>query len=296
MEPQKIQMLLKHLDRKIANALHHSPPPPNKEGYNKCLQYLHNRYGDVNKIKLELWHQIQNYPSAQAHVNSVHNTVDKLDSLIQRYRQIAPTIDEEMLFTLIIQKITPRCYQSTLVSKEHHVKNLFTATREWVEVQELNYSAEYHNAKPNNQNSNNRNKGQKFFNKNTRDQTAEAVPVYANTPNQKPRDGKPPQKGKGRGRGQKKNSSTSENNNSSPSTSRTNAPFRPPSNPTGNSASFTDGAPLGFIRMKRVPRAPCTFCAGAHHPFLCTAVPTKEGRLQLLNQRHICIMYLQPHD
>ncbi|KAK7585926.1 hypothetical protein V9T40_000105 [Parthenolecanium corni] len=138
MIPQKIQLLIDHLDPKIGHQLKQFST--DEQGYEECLQFLDKRYGNISKLKIELFNRITDLYNAQASANSVRNTVDRLESLIVRYRKYAGTVDEEMLFTIVVCKFPPHCYQTTLSSKERHVNNLFAALREWIEIQEMDFS------------------------------------------------------------------------------------------------------------------------------------------------------------
>ncbi|KAK7601967.1 hypothetical protein V9T40_009408 [Parthenolecanium corni] len=277
MIPQKIQMLKNHLSPEIANQL--SQFANDADGYEERLQYLHKCFGDVSKLRIELRQQISNFYSPTASANGIRNAVDKLESLINRYRKYAPVIDEEQMFTTIVNKFPARCYQLTLPSKERTVNNLFTALREWVDLQDMDFSS----SQPPKQNqSNSRNKPNQPFNnnRNPRNPTAEPVSVF-NTQLSKS-DGKPPSNNK-------QNSKPKKSNNNSSN-------YVPTTRLEGNTSNpFPDGVPLGFAKMNTTPKAPCVFCQGPHHSFLCTTVNTIAARQSIVDARRICPFCLQPH-
>ncbi|KAK7603518.1 hypothetical protein V9T40_003517 [Parthenolecanium corni] len=277
MIPQKIQMLKNHLAPEIANQL--SQFANDADGYEERLQYLHKRFGDVSKLRIELRQQISNFYSPTASANGIRNAVDKLESLINRYRKYAPVIDEEQMFTTIVTKFPARCYQLTLPSKDRTVNNLFTALREWVDLQDMDFSS---NQPPKRNQNNSRNRSNQYNNNNRNPprETAEPVSVF-NTQISKP-DGKPPSKNK------QNNKPKRSNNNSSNYTSSTRL------EPNSNNP-FPDGVPLGFAKMSTTPKAPCVFCQGPHHSFLCTTVNTIPARRSIVDARNICPFCLQPH-
>ncbi|KAK7580493.1 hypothetical protein V9T40_001122 [Parthenolecanium corni] len=287
MIPQKIQLLIDHLDPKIGHQLKQFST--DEQGYEECLQFLDKRYGNISKLKMELFNQITDLYNAAASANSVRNTVDRLESLIVRYRKYADTVDEEMLFTIVVRKFPPRCYQTTLTSKERHVNNLFAALREWIEIQEMDFSNVHVPPQANRYSQNNKRSG----NRNMVSETAEAVSVYAQTHVSNSKDGKPPKKGKKKANNKPYNKPPSKpqskSNNFQPKTE--NAPRLRPNmeNP------FPDGVPLGFSRMNLEPKVPCMLCEQPHHTFLCTTINSLEARRVVLRNKQVCLYCLQPH-
>jgi len=284
--PQKIQILEEALPKFILKKF--AMYDNSEGGYKNRLRYLHVNYGDLPAIRRVLWKQITDQSPATDSVRSVADTLDTLVATVDKYRQYTEPVNEEQLFTTIIEKFPATAYNSHLRPNQRTVDNLFSAISEYVEIMRL--SVNLHASSPTKGSDNRRQNQRRNENKREREKPY-SRPVY-----EKRNDTLQPKGGRvyaARYRNPSDNNTRSSHRESNRDKSRSdkNQQQQTPKQRRSFAGYYGPGHyPPAFARIPVVPppEKECTFCPGKHYSHLCTKVPTLEGRKKFIDAARLC--------
>lgn len=138
--PQKIQILENSLPKHIVTTFEQYEI--SDVGYKSRLKYLDTRFGDQAAIRTAIWKQITDQPSARNNIRSIRDTRDSLVATIARYRKYVQPVNEEVLFTTVIEKFPPKAYTGYLRPSQRNVDQLFAAISDYVGIMRLSTNVE----------------------------------------------------------------------------------------------------------------------------------------------------------
>lgn len=265
--PQKIQYLEDSLSEEILKHIKHYPATP--EGYKAKLKHLHEKYGNENEIREELWRKFTTLQPLTRKVPDVQQCFEQAKlyvNLLKLYYGTDVKLDH--LRTVFCQKFPAYYYENRLDPSDDTLDHLIHCIDQTLKVKNLAYEAS--KGLPSAKNKTDSPKAQHtFFTKNN----TQTTPTRG--------------KGRGRGRGRGRGNATTQHSQKPTQTTTT-------ANNTRSSVSALPpsiaNVPRAIIDIPHHPsKAKCYFCGPRQHwTHLCIDYPTKEQRINYYTRKNRC--------
>ncbi len=129
---------IRHLETSMPTHLYNlmKPLALNLDGYNARLELLHVKYGDLTKIKTDLYQQLQDLSAIDNKTSSLRTLYDAITVNLALLRPFLTSLDNDNLFELVCSKFPTDLYENHLFSADHDLTHLQATLNEALTMRE----------------------------------------------------------------------------------------------------------------------------------------------------------------